>query len=67
VHTGAGPVALQVAVLGLVFVGLAALTDGTYALATARVSRGVRRGRRLARASAATYGVLGVLAIAGAA
>jgi threonine/homoserine/homoserine lactone efflux protein len=65
VHDGAGPVALQVVVLGLAFVLLAALTDGAYAVATARVSRGVRRGRKVARASAATYGVLGVLVIAG--
>ena len=66
VHAGAGPVALQVAIFGLVFVGLAALTDGAYALATARMSRRVRRGRRLARVSAGSYGVLGVLALAGA-
>ncbi len=70
VHAGAGPVALQVVVLGLVFVVLAALTDGAYAIATARVSRGVgrsgRSGRRVAGATAGTYGVLGVLALAGA-
>jgi len=65
VHAGAGPVAVQVTVLGLLFVGLAALTDGAYALATARVSRGVRRGRRLTRVSAGAYGVLGVLALSG--
>jgi threonine/homoserine/homoserine lactone efflux protein len=65
VHAGAGPVALQVAVLGLVFVLLAALTDGAYAIATARVSRRVRRGRRIAVASAGAYGVLGVLVLAG--
>ena len=66
VHADAGPVALQVVVLGLVFVTLAALTDGAYALATARVSRGARRRtpRGLSRASACAYGVLGVLAIA---
>jgi threonine/homoserine/homoserine lactone efflux protein len=68
VHAGAGPVALQVVVLGLVFVALAALTDGAYAVATARVSRGVSRsGRRVAGATAGTYGVLGVLALTGAA
>ncbi len=69
VHEGAGPVALQVIVLGLVFVALAALTDGAYALATARVARrvrgGERRERRMARASAGAYGVLGVLVLAG--
>jgi threonine/homoserine/homoserine lactone efflux protein len=66
VDEGAGPVALQVVVLGLVFVVLAALTDGAYALAAARVSRGVRRRshRGLAVASAGAYGALGVLAIA---
>jgi len=70
VHAGAGPLALQVAVLGLVFVVLAALTDGAYALAAARVSRGVRgrarHGRRLALGSAGAYGLLGMLALAGA-
>jgi threonine/homoserine/homoserine lactone efflux protein len=66
VHEGHGPVALQVVVLGLVFVALAALTDGAFALAAARVSRGVRRRspRPLALASAGAYGALGVLAIA---
>jgi threonine/homoserine/homoserine lactone efflux protein len=66
VHDGHGPVALQVVVLGLVFVVLAALTDGVYALAAARVSRGVRRHwpRPLVLASAGAYGALGVLAIA---
>lgn len=66
VHDGHGPVALQVVVLGLVFVALAALTDGAYALAAARVSRGVRSRspRPLALASAGAYGALGVLAIA---
>ncbi len=69
VHDGAGPVAVQVAVLGLVFVFLAALTDGADALAAARGSGGARRGatprRRLACASAGAYGLLGVLALAG--
>jgi len=65
VHTDHGPVALQVAILGLVFVALAALTDGAYALAAARLSRGARRRspRGLARASAGAYGVLGALAV----
>ncbi len=68
VHAGAGPVALQVVVLGLVFVVLAALTDGAYAVATARISRGAgRNGRRVAGATAGTYGLLGVLALTGAA
>jgi threonine/homoserine/homoserine lactone efflux protein len=66
VHDGSGPVALQVVVLGLVFVALAALTDGAYALAAARVSRSVRHRspRPLVLASAGAYGALGVLAIA---
>lgn len=64
-----GPVAAQVAVLGVGFVVLATLTDGSYALGAARLSRrartGNREGQRLARASAGTYGLLGVLAFAG--
>jgi threonine/homoserine/homoserine lactone efflux protein len=65
VTEGAGPVALQVVVLGLVFVGLAALTDGAYAVAAARISRRSAGGRRMARASAGAYGLLGALALAG--
>lgn len=64
VQPGHGPVALQVGILGLCFVALATLTDGAYALASARVSRRVRRSR-LAAASAGTYGLLGVVALAG--
>jgi threonine/homoserine/homoserine lactone efflux protein len=64
VHPEDGPVALQVAVLGACFVALATLTDGAYALAAARISRRVRRSR-LAAASAGTYGLLGVVALAG--
>jgi threonine/homoserine/homoserine lactone efflux protein len=69
VHEGAGPVALQVVLLGVVFVALATLTDAAYALAAARMSRRVRArgGRRVAYGSAGAYGVLGVLALAGAA
>jgi len=69
VDTARGPVATQVAVLGACFVALATLTDGAYAVTAARLSRKVRSraggGRRLARASAGTYGLLGVLALAG--
>ncbi len=65
VHADAGPVAVQVLCLGLVFVALAALTDGAYALATARVRGRARGGRRVARASAGAYGLLGVLALSG--
>jgi len=64
VERGQGPVALQVVVLGSCFVALAAITDGAYALAAARISRRVR-GSRLAAASAGTYGLLGVVALAG--
>jgi len=64
VERGQGPVAMQVAMLGCCFVVLATLTDGAYALASARISRRVR-GSRLAAASAGTYGVLGVVALAG--
>jgi threonine/homoserine/homoserine lactone efflux protein len=69
VHHGAGPVAGQVVVLGLIFVLLAAVTDAAYALAAARVSGRVGRRaesrRRLACVSAGAYGLLGVLALAG--
>lgn len=65
VDTARGPAAGQVAVLGLCFVVLAALTDGAYALAAARLSRRVVGGRGLARASGGTYGLLGVLAVSG--
>jgi threonine/homoserine/homoserine lactone efflux protein len=65
VDTARGPAATQVAVLGLCFVALATLTDGAYALAAARLSRRATGGRRMARASAGTYGLLGVLALAG--
>jgi threonine/homoserine/homoserine lactone efflux protein len=61
VQEGHGPVALQVAVLGIVFVVLATITDGAYALAAARLTR-PRRGGRFAVASAAVYTSLGVLA-----
>jgi threonine/homoserine/homoserine lactone efflux protein len=64
VEPAQGPVALQVAVLGSCFVALATITDGAYALAAARLSRRVR-GSRLAAASAGTYGLLGVVALAG--
>ena len=44
VHAGHGPVALQVAVLGLCFVVLATLTEGAYALGAAWLSRRGRMG-----------------------
>ena len=64
VERGHGPVALQVVVLGGCFVALATLTDGACAVAAARISRRVRTSR-LAAAGAGTYGVLGVVALAG--
>ena len=67
VRVDAGPVAVQVLLLGLVFVALAVLTDGAYALVTARLRGGLRGGRRVALASAGAYGLLGVLALSGAA
>ena len=66
VHAGRGSIALQTAVLGICFVLLAALIEGTYALLAARMSRRFRAGeRRRARASAGTYGLLGVFTLAG--
>ncbi len=62
-----GAAALQVAVLGVLFVALAALTDGTYALVAAALRarlRGARRGGgRLARASGGVYLGLGALTV----
>jgi threonine/homoserine/homoserine lactone efflux protein len=66
VDTARGPAAAQIAVLGLCFVALAAVTDGAYALAAARLGRRALGGRRMARISGGTYGALGMLAIAGA-
>lgn len=67
VHTGQGPVPLQVVCLGLCFVVLAALIDGAYAFLAARLTRraptDAAANRRLVRAGAGMYGLLGVLAI----
>jgi threonine/homoserine/homoserine lactone efflux protein len=65
VRAEAGPVAVQVLLLGLVFVALALLTDGAYALVTARLRGGVRGGRRVALASAGAYALLGAVALSG--
>jgi threonine/homoserine/homoserine lactone efflux protein len=63
-------VTLQVVCLGVCFVVFAAIIDGAYALLAARMTRrapsGAAAKRRLARAGACSYGVLGVLAITGA-
>jgi threonine/homoserine/homoserine lactone efflux protein len=47
VDVGAGHVALQIAVLGLVFIVLGLLSDGTYALLAGSLAARVRRSRRL--------------------
>ncbi len=53
VEPGRGPVAAQVIVLGVCFVALAALTDGSYALVTALVRQRVAARRARTRAQAA--------------
>jgi threonine/homoserine/homoserine lactone efflux protein len=64
-----GPVATQTAILGLCFVLLALVSDGAYAVLAARMGGRLRDSataeRRLARFSAAVYGLLGALAVAG--
>lgn len=61
----AGDVALQTLVLGLTFVALATLTDGTYALLAGAVAERLRRRtQHLSRAAGAAYvGLAGALAI----
>ena len=65
-----GGVALQIVYLGVCFVVLAAIVDGAYSLLAARMTRrapaAATAKRRLARAAAGIYGLLGVLAITGA-
>lgn len=64
VRQGDGPVSVQVACLGACFVALAVLVEGTYALAAARLARALRAdARRLARISATTYALLGLLVL----
>jgi threonine/homoserine/homoserine lactone efflux protein len=60
-----GNVALQTFVLGLTFVALATLTDGTYALLAGAIAERLRtRTRHLSRAAGAAYvGLAGALAI----
>ena len=69
VGAGQGAVTLQVVCLGVCFVVLAAIVDGAYALLAARMTRRAATApaakRRLARAGAGIYGLLGVLAISG--
>jgi threonine/homoserine/homoserine lactone efflux protein len=67
VDPGRGPATVQVVVLGLTFVILAALCDGTYALAACRLAarlRGARRARRrIDRISAGVYVGLAAMAV----
>ncbi|HTE64104.1 MAG TPA: LysE family translocator [Solirubrobacteraceae bacterium] len=63
IDPAAGSVAAQTAILGSVFVGLATLSDGAYALAAGAIAERVRGSgparRHLGRASAAAYLGLG--------
>jgi threonine/homoserine/homoserine lactone efflux protein len=64
VDTNRDPVALQVIVLGLVFIGLGLLSDSTYALAASTIGTMLRRGTRARRTeryvSSGVYVGLGV-------
>jgi threonine/homoserine/homoserine lactone efflux protein len=64
----ARPIGPQVIALGIVYLAVALVTDTTYVLAAAAISRRFLNGRvrqmRMARASAATYLVLGLAAAA---
>ncbi|HLM27558.1 MAG TPA: LysE family translocator [Thermoleophilaceae bacterium] len=66
VDPGAGSASLQAAVLGLVFVGIAVVSDGLYALVGGSVAERIRRSpavrRRLDRASGAVLIGLGAVA-----
>ena len=68
VDTGRGPVALQVAVLGIVFVAIAAASDSTYALLADLLAGRLRRSPRAARVrswvSGGIFVALGVTAAA---
>jgi threonine/homoserine/homoserine lactone efflux protein len=64
IDPASGPIWTQTLTLGLVFVALATLTDGLYALvAGAFVERLRRRRKTLSRVSAAAYAGLGALAV----
>jgi threonine/homoserine/homoserine lactone efflux protein len=49
IHPGRGAVALQAATLGCIFVGLAAVSDSTYALVAAALARRLNRSERARR------------------
>ena len=63
---GRGPVFVQVILLGLTFIALGVISDGSYALAASAVAKRVRDRRRVLnrgqRASGVVYIALGVLA-----
>ena len=68
VDTHRGPVALQVAFLGLLFVAIAAVSDCTYALLASMLAGRLRASPRAARARAwASGGIFVVLGISAAA
>ena len=66
VRPDGAPIAMQVAVLGVGFVALATISDGSYALAASaigrRLSRSARAQRRTGRVSGGVYVGLGLLA-----
>jgi threonine/homoserine/homoserine lactone efflux protein len=62
VDPNAGPVALQMLVLGLTLVCLGVLSDGTYALLAAGAGNHLRNRRRLERLSGGVFVGLGVFA-----
>jgi threonine/homoserine/homoserine lactone efflux protein len=69
VDVARGSVTMQVLLLGLTFIALGLVSDGTYALVAARVSRSVRGRARWARldrwAPGVTYIALGVASVLG--
>ena len=62
VDPGAGPVAPQMLVLGLVLVSLGVVSDGTYALLAAGIGRRLQTRRRLERLGGALFVALGLAA-----
>jgi threonine/homoserine/homoserine lactone efflux protein len=62
VDAGAGPVAPQILLLGLIFTALAILSDGAYAILAGTLGARLRGGRRLATVSGTILVGLGVSA-----
>jgi threonine/homoserine/homoserine lactone efflux protein len=62
------PIALQVALLGIVYIACAITVDATYVLVGSSIARRFMRGRvadrRTSRVAAATYFALGLAAVA---